>query len=203
MKSKDYKVKEFNTGSERLPVLSCQGPGAVKVGKGHYLVYCKDFITVKVDGHASLPLTALRVAVLSEALIEVDCAPLYEWAIKEVQPFDPVDSVPHEALLSDPRPLTMEEMIRQMIRQEARSQGEDFDDFDEADDFDIDDSEDLPFSPHEERLAEEAVDDVEPVEKPGVQPTAPAESAPKAPAPQGAPTGVPPAAAVEIKPQAA
>lgn len=198
--------KEFNTSAVRLPVMVFKGPDEVKVGPGHYLIWSNAMVTIVVAGQMSMPVSALRIALLSESVISVECRDLVEWAIKEVRPFDPVDSVPHEALLVDPKPPTMEELIRQMIRQEAHNAApRDEESFDEADDFDVPDPDDNPLSPYElqEGSPEEGelFDDVDPHEKPAAVPAA-AVADPKAPAPQGAPTGVPPAAG-DAKPQAA
>lgn len=183
-----------------------RGKGKVTVPKGYYMVSASAFVRVVVNGQMSVPLTALRLVLLDTSQIEVEADGLTEWRLFPVRPFDPVDSVPHEALLVDPKPLTMEEMIRQMIKEEARKLAPEEDEsFEESDDFEVEEDEGLPDSPYLLKDGEPdggLFDDVEPLEKPGEKPTAPAEAAPKTPAPQGAPTGVPPAAG-EAKPQAA
>lgn len=195
MKKKEH---EFNTSAQHmLPVLPLVGPARVSVGPGHYLVWSDSPVVILVDGQASFPVTALRLGCLQAGHIEVECGPRVQWAIKAVQPFDPVDSVPHEALLVDPRPPTMEEMLRQMIRQEAYLQRPDAETFEEADDFDIEDEEDLPDVTQytlKDAIPEEGdlLDDVEPPKKPGeTVSTAPAAAVPSAPAPQAAPAPAP------------
>lgn len=194
------KLKEFNTSAVRLPVMQFKGPDEVKVGPGHYLIWSDAMVTIVVAGQMSMPVSALRLALLSESVISVECKELVSWAVKEVQPFDPVDSVPHEALLVDPKPPTMEQMIREMIRQEAHNAvGQEEETFEEADDFELDDEGELPYSQYElpEGQPEgELFDDVEPAKKPAGDATSPAAGAAPA-APAAAPAAPAPAAPKE------
>ncbi|MEM3753886.1 MAG: hypothetical protein QW518_08930 [Thermofilaceae archaeon] len=79
---------------------------------------------------------------------------------------DPVDPVPHEAMLSEPRPLTLQEQIARFLGEEfARRNADDqIETFEEADDFDIDDEDDLPLTKYE--LPDAEYEEPEPRPKP-------------------------------------
>src|SRR5699024_7508067 len=64
-------------------------------------------------------------------------------SVRRLQLTDPVDPTPHEGMLSEPRPLTLQEQIARFIRTERMNNAQDEPEtFEEADDFDMDDDDD-------------------------------------------------------------
>lgn len=68
--------------------------------------------------------------------------------IRAIRTQETPDPVPHEALLTEPKPLTLQEEIARFLGDWTRQQNPETETFEEADDFDLDDD-DLPYSPYE------------------------------------------------------
>lgn len=125
-----------------------------------------------VDGPVSL-LTGPGVLALDE---EAECQVHYVSKAPSWRPVtltDPVDEEPHEALLEEPRPLTLQEQIARFIGDAvARSRPDQYETAEEADDLDVDDG-DLPLSGYELPYADEEQEPpVKPSEPPKEEPPA-------------------------------
>ncbi|MEM2002473.1 MAG: hypothetical protein QXT77_07510 [Candidatus Methanomethylicaceae archaeon] len=108
----------------------------------------------------------LSFALPEGGTVTVLCLPGTVPRIREVRMSDPVDPVPHEALLTEPRPLTLQEQIARFLGDwERRQKGDGIESFDEADDLDIDDDDNLPLSRYELPFSD---DDMAPPAKPPV-----------------------------------
>ena len=76
--------------------------------------------------------------------------------VRSVTLSDPVDGTPHEALLSEPQPLTLQEQIARFLGQAIAARDDAAETFEEADDFDIDDDDiDLPLSRYQLPVAKD------------------------------------------------
>jgi len=75
--------------------------------------------------------------------------------VKRLQMTDPVDPEPHEGLLSEPQPLTLQEQIARCIGQAFAERDGNQESFQEADDFDMDDDFDMPHSKYQLPIADD------------------------------------------------
>lgn len=127
-------------------------------------------------GDDETPTRGSRLVVAADSDIDFHLHENAKLTIRSVRISDPVDPVPHEALLTSPQPLTLQEQIARFLGaalEERDRQGNDT--WEEADDFEIDDDDVyLPLSGYE--LPDG--DYEEPVEAPEKPPAAP-ESAPE------------------------
>ncbi|MEM2002491.1 MAG: hypothetical protein QXT77_07610 [Candidatus Methanomethylicaceae archaeon] len=130
----------------------------------------RDFVVVSGPSGAVLGSNCRRLsfALPEGGTVTALCVPGTVPRIREIRMSDPVDPVPHEAMLTEPRPLTLQEQIARFLGDwERRQKGDGIESFDEADDLDIDDDENLPLSRYELPLAD---DDMAPPAKPPVSP---------------------------------
>lgn len=193
------------------------GPGEVSLGPGCYFFKCSEFCNLEVNGtvvHRQVAL--MRLIVLQVSTVRVVCDVGSSWSFTGlIGDHDPVDPVPNEALLVDPKPVSMEELIRTMVQQHVSRAGERMETLEESDDLEPDGDDDLPLTRHELAALDEAEfedrfgvsrEDVEhakgflkgkkpgakaPTAAPAVPSAAPADSAsPASPTPKAAATGV-------------
>lgn len=171
------------------------GPARFHLPVGEFFLEATFPVEWSVNGYGHGRLKYLRLAVLDVADVEVAAPAHCRWRVTPLRNGEPVDPVPHEALLREPAPETMEQMLRRFIREESSARAAVGDEsFDEANDFAIGDEEDLPPSPGEllDAALEEAAglsdEDVllklderrKARQQPAEAPTAPAASAPSA-----------------------
>lgn len=90
---------------------------------------------------------------------------LFPPRVKALQLTDPVDPIPHEGLLTEPQPLTLQEQIARFIGAEMARQNSDVETMEEADDFELDDMDDMPLSRYEHDL-EVAIPETAPAHEP-------------------------------------
>lgn len=74
---------------------------------------------------------------------------LFPPKVSSIQLTDPVDPIPHEGLLTEPQPLTLQEQIARFLGSELAKQNQSIETMEESDDFDVDDDDDLPLSRYE------------------------------------------------------
>lgn len=114
------------------------GVYAISVPVGHFYF----------NGVTTQPVRRLRLVVAEPETVTLSVNQDVKPYIRQLTTSDPVDGVPHEALLTDPRPLTLQEEIARFFGHLQRSQNSETESWEDADDFDIDDD-DLPISQYE------------------------------------------------------
>lgn len=118
----------------------------------------------------SSPVRRSRLVVVEDRDVTVRHFPGTKLRIKQLRLDDAVDPVPHEAMLTEPRPLTLQEQIARFVGEQLRQRDDSVETFAESDDFDLDD--DDYYDPVSAYIVPEAEPELPPSAKAPVKPSA-------------------------------